>query len=62
MEYGGQSMIVEVQFLLKFMLEAKALGHGLYEIERNKDFAFDVNKIMSTGNADIYNMLRAAVI
>eukprot|EP01084_Bolivina_argentea_P070304 127819_1 len=51
MVHNGQSMIVEVQFLLDWMLKAKSLGHGLYEIERNKDFIFDVNTIMNIGSS-----------
>eukprot|EP01084_Bolivina_argentea_P179477 310134_1 len=42
MVYNGQSMIVEVQFLLSWMLKAKSLGHGLYEIERNKKIDIDL--------------------
>ena len=38
--------IVECQFLLSFMSEAKDLGHGLYEIERNSEFVHDLAEIM----------------
>eukprot|EP01083_Nonionella_stella_P139374 425055_1 len=65
MEYNGQSMIVEVQFLLDWMLKAKSLGHGLYEIERNAEFIFDVNKIRHLAAKDDDNIdksLREAII
>eukprot|EP01083_Nonionella_stella_P076970 209942_1 len=67
MEYDGQSMVVEVQFLLDWILKAKSLGHGLYEIDRNKDFIFDVNAIknigFSAGNDDnVDSMIKKAVI
>eukprot|EP01084_Bolivina_argentea_P165003 286760_1 len=68
-EYNGQSMICEVQFLLDWMLEAKSLGHGLYEIERNSEFIFDIDKILSLragddgvyDEDDIHKALRKAV-
>eukprot|EP01084_Bolivina_argentea_P104898 187804_1 len=56
MAYNGQSMIVEVQFLMDFMLRAKSLGHGLYEIERNKAFIDDVDQIMNIGSNDDNNI------
>ena len=31
------------------MLEAKSLGHGLYEISRNEEFAHDMYDIMKIG-------------
>eukprot|EP01084_Bolivina_argentea_P070302 127817_1 len=64
MVHNGQSMIVEVQFLLDWMLKAKSLGHGLYEIERNKDFIGDVNTIMNVAGdaASIDKKVHEAVI
>ena len=62
MVHDGQSMIVEVQFLLDFMLKAKSLGHGLYEIERNKDFVFSVDAIMMLGRGELNKLLFSSVI
>ena len=47
MEYQGNSLIVECQFLLRFMLEAKRSIHQLYEITRNYEFVNDMSKIIS---------------
>ena len=60
MVHDGQSMIVEVQFLLDFMLKAKSLGHGLYEIERDKDFIHACYKIFEMDNGDLDAMIRSA--
>ena len=38
MDYNAMSMIVEVQFLLKFMQDTKRAVHTLYEVTRNGDF------------------------
>merc|ERR1712024_62596 len=43
------------------MLNARSLGFGLYEIDRNKDFIFDVNEIMNLSSGDIDKSLRSAV-
>ena len=40
------SMMVEVQFLMNFMKIAKNMGHGLYEIERDREFAEDLQEVM----------------
>ena len=36
---------------LSFMLEAKSLGHGLYEISRNHEFMHDMYDIMKIGES-----------
>ena len=57
MEYKRISMIVECQFLLSFMAQAKTLGHGLYELERNYEFMKDMsnlNEITSNKQQQLY--------
>ena len=41
------SLIVEIQFLLKFMLEAKGKIHHLYEITRSNEFINEMVNITS---------------
>ena len=45
-EWNGMSLIGEISFLLNFMSDAKALGHGLYSVVRNAEFVQNVNKIL----------------
>ena len=47
MEYNAHSMIVECQFLLRFMQNAKSEGHQLYEITRKSDFINDMSNILN---------------
>lgn len=47
LEHGGISLCCEIQFLLSFLLSAKQLGHGLYEVERQAEFIHDMNDILS---------------
>ena len=56
MEYNGYSMIVELQFLLDFMMKAKSLSHQLYEIERNEQFIDDMTRIFDLSK-DKYQQL-----
>ena len=42
MEHNGMSMIVEIQYLLKCMLESKKRAHHLYEILRSEGFRNDM--------------------
>ena len=51
MSYQGMSMIVEIQFLLKMMLEAKKKMHSMYEITRNFEFCYDMSKITSIASS-----------
>ena len=44
-EYNNICLIGEVQFLLKFMLKVKTMGHSLYNVKRRKDFMNQVNTI-----------------
>ena len=37
-------MIVEIRFLLKWLLKAKKLGHKLYNVARRKEFIDSVTK------------------
>eukprot|EP01083_Nonionella_stella_P064697 168888_1 len=62
LQHNNKSMIVEVQFLLDFMATAKSLGHGLYEISRNREFMNNVNKLRSVQFADLSQLLRNAVV
>ena len=41
---NGICMIVEIQFLLKWLLKAKKLGHKLYNVARRKEFIDSVTK------------------
>ena len=47
MDYQGMSMIVEIQFLLKFMGESKNRIHHLYEITRSNEFINEMVNITS---------------
>ena len=47
MDYQGMSMIVEIQFLLKFMGESKERIHHLYEITRSNEF---INEMVNITN------------
>ena len=47
MDYQGMSMIVEIQFLLKFMKESKQRIHHLYEITRSNEF---INEMVNITN------------
>ncbi len=40
----NKGMICEVQFLLKFMKDAKSQGHALYEVSRRKHFVDEVSQ------------------
>ena len=46
-EMGQFSMSCEVQFLMKWMAEAKAMGHSLYSIQRRNEAVRNV-KIFSS--------------
>ena len=47
----GQCMIVEAQFLLKFLLKAKKMGHKLYGVVRQSDYIYNIcNEIYSNDN------------
>ncbi len=50
-ESDMKSMVGEVQFLMGWMLRAKQLGHGLYEITRNEGFVNNV-KVLSSLYSD----------
>ena len=41
-ESNGKAIIGEMQFLLKFFLKAKSMGHSLYGIVRRREFIDDV--------------------
>ena len=47
MTYQGMSMIVEIQWLLKFMLQTKKVSHRYYEITRGFEFINDMSTITS---------------
>ena len=44
-ENANNSMIAEVQLLLKWVLDAKKMGHKVYEIKRRKDFVYSVSHL-----------------
>ena len=43
-------MIVEIQFLLRFVQNQKKLVHPFYEIYRNYEFVNDMSNILSIAN------------
>ena len=52
----NESQICEIQFLLKFLLKAKKLGHKYYNIKRKELFIDSVNNIVyeQNGNYELY--------
>ena len=42
-----KAVIGEIQFLLKFMLRAKSMGHSLYSVLRRREFIDDISKLMN---------------
>ena len=46
LEYNGQRLIGEIQFLLKFMLTAKKMGHSIYSFQRKYDFYKQLNEMI----------------
>ena len=50
-----QRQIVEVQFLLKFLLKAKKLGHKYYNIKRRKKLMYSVSNLVYNVNEDFEN-------
>ncbi len=44
-EFQGYSMVCEVQFLVKWMLESKKKGHAIYEVVRMEEFIANVNTL-----------------
>ena len=57
----NESMIVEVQFLLKFLLKAKKLGHKWYGISRRKPYVDSVSNISYNIDAN-YEKYKAKVL
>ena len=49
-KFNTQSQIVEIQFLLNFLLKAKKLGHKFYGIKRKDVEIHSVNNIMQNTN------------
>ena len=47
LEYDNKSIVVEIQCLLQFMLEAKQMSHKLYQIIRYKDYLNAIYNVMS---------------
>ena len=52
MEFRGKSMIVEIQYLLQFMVNFKQGCHKLYAITRSEEFINDMTSILSISNKD----------
>ena len=47
---NSQQMIVEAQFLLKFLMKAKKMGHKLYSLIRQDEFISNIKN-------EVYNMM-----
>ena len=47
MDYNAMSLVVEIQFLLKFMLRTKKKSHQYYEITRAAAFHDDMSNVIS---------------
>ena len=45
-EWNSVRIIGEIQFLLKWMLEAKKLGHSIYSFVRNKHYYTEINDLI----------------
>ena len=52
MDYRGKSMIVEIQFLMSFMVNFKRGCHRLYEISRLEEFTSEINDSLSVTSGD----------
>ena len=48
-------MICEIQFLIKFLLKAKKLGHKYYNIKRKELFINSINNIVYNENGNYQN-------
>ena len=52
-EHKNRAIIGEIQFLIKFMLEAKIMGHSLYGMVRQREYVEDVlNTIEEENRSD----------
>ena len=51
--FSSTCLIGEVQFLLKFMLKAKKMGHSVYSFVRKKDLFNSINKTYNLNNFNI---------
>ena len=63
MDYNAMSMIVEVQFLLTFLNEAKKYSHPLYSITRRENFVNDLTNILTIGKTkqeQLYFLIHSA--
>ena len=68
--YNNVSVVGEVQMLIKFMLEAKKIGHSVYSFVRNKEYyneislflnkkmnSKEINKIILSQNLSLFSMV-----
>ena len=64
-EYNDKRIIGEIQFLLKFMLNAKKIGHSYYSFYRKKEYYEKLDKInnslMNNHNV-IENVLKTQIL
>ena len=45
------AIIGEIQFILKFMLEAKVMGHSFYSFQRKQNFVYKVSGVQGVGKS-----------
>ena len=60
-KFNTESQIVEIQFLLDFLLKAKKLGHKYYGIKRKDVEIHSVNNIMENTNNN-YNRYKSKIL
>ena len=65
-EYNKMSIVGEIQFLLKFMLDAKKIGHSFYALQRKKEYFEELylinNKINLNRDNFIEHLLQTQIL